>query len=52
MTNIIATSGFDSTVKIYDISKGVPLAQFSEHKNVVYNVNWHPTIENLGHKNG
>ena len=47
MNNLVASSGFDSNVIIYDISKGISLSQFSEHKNVVYNVNWHPTMPNV-----
>ena len=47
MNNLIASSGFDSNVKLYDVVKGVPLASFSEHKNVVYNVNWHPSMPNV-----
>ena len=44
---MVASSGFDSNVKLYDVVKGVPFGQFSEHKNVVYNLTWHPTMSNV-----
>lgn len=46
MTNLIASGGMDSTVKIYDVQKG-PLATLVNHKAVVYSVSWHPTMNNV-----
>jgi peroxin-7 len=47
VNNLVASGGFDSNIKLYDIVKGVSLGQFNEHKNVVYNVNWHPTMPSV-----
>ena len=45
--NLILSSGQDSTIKLYDISKGVLTANLIGHKSLVYNVTWHPTLGNL-----
>jgi peroxin-7 len=37
----------DTTVKLYDIQKAVPIGTFPGHKMVVYNVTWHPTMNNI-----
>lgn len=47
LTNLVASSGMDSTVRLYDIQKGVPYATLIDHKGVVYGVTWHPTINTI-----
>lgn len=47
INNLVASSGMDSTVKIYDIAKGTPIQTLVGHKGVCYTATWHPTVNNI-----
>jgi peroxin-7 len=47
MNNLVTSAGMDSTVKIYDLQKGVCFQTLVGHKGVSYNSTWHPTVNNI-----
>lgn len=47
INNLVASSGMDSTAKVYDLVKGVPIQTLVGHKAVCYHATWHPTMNNI-----
>lgn len=47
LPNLILSGGMDTTVRMYDLQKNMPIASFIDHKSVVYNVSWHPTMNTV-----
>lgn len=47
LNNLVVSAGMDSTIKLYDLNKGIGIQTLVGHKGVCYSVNWHPTINSV-----
>ena len=46
-TNLVATAGSDSSMKVTDITKGNLVTQNIFHNKVAYSCSWHPTLSSV-----